>query len=368
MNNKPTVCIFGKLPPPYMGPAIATQILLQSRLKNNFNLVHIDTKINEDLKSMGSWNIKKVIKNIGIYYKIVKTGIHTKPNLVLIPISQSTVGFIKDSFYIILSKFFCKKIVLHLRGSEFKIWMDRSSLFTRFYVKLIFNLCAGVIVLGSNLRYLFEGFFSEVQIFVAPNGGDYDIPDRTLPASTTTHLLYLGNLQSSKGIEDVIEAIRLLPNEIRKKISLNVLGGWRDEKTKQRCLDKIHQNHLPITIHSPDKSNQKLQMMSNADIFVFPPRAPEGHPWVIVEAMAAGLPIISTDRGAIVESVKHEDNGFIVPLGDPQAIAKHIQELINFPEKRQRMGQNSRKHYLTNFTEAAMAENLTQIFQNIMKN
>ena len=38
MNNKPTVCIFGKLPPPYMGPAIATQILLQSRLKNNFNL------------------------------------------------------------------------------------------------------------------------------------------------------------------------------------------------------------------------------------------------------------------------------------------------------------------------------------------
>lgn len=55
MNNKPTVCIFGKLPPPYMGPAIATQILLQSRLKNNFNLVHIDTKINEDLKSMGSW-------------------------------------------------------------------------------------------------------------------------------------------------------------------------------------------------------------------------------------------------------------------------------------------------------------------------
>jgi glycosyltransferase involved in cell wall biosynthesis len=109
-------------------------------------------------------------------------------------------------------------------------------------------------------------------------------------------------------------------------------------------------------------------MMSNADIFVFPPRAPEGHPWVIVEAMAAGLPIISTDRGAIVESVKHEENGFIVPLGDPQAIAKHIQELINFPEKRQRMGQNSRKHYLTNFTEAAMVENLTHIFQNVMKN
>ena len=368
MSNKPTVCVFGKLPPPYMGPAIATQILLQSRLKNNFNLVHIDTKINEDLKSMGSWSLKKLIKNIGIYFKIVKTGINAKPNVVLIPISQSTVGFIKDSFYILLSRLFCKKILLHLRGSEFKIWMDRSSLLTRLYVKLIFNLCAGVIVLGNNLRYLFEGYFSDDKIFVAPNGGDYIIPIRTLPDSSAIQILYLGNLQSSKGIEDVIESIRLLSNEIRKKISVNVLGGWREEQTKQRCLDKINLNNLPITIHSPEKSEQKLQMMSNSDIFVFPPRAPEGHPWVIVEAMAAGLPIISTDKGAIVESVEHEDNGFIVPSSDPQAIANHIQELINFPEKKQRMGQNSRKHYLTNFTEAAMVENLTQIFHKAMKN
>ncbi len=368
MSDKPTVCIFGKLPPPYMGPAIATQILLQSGLKYNFNLVHIDTKINEDLKSMGSWNLKKVIKNIGIYYKIVKTGIHSKPNLVLIPISQSTVGFIKDSFYILLSRLFCKKIVLHLRGSEFKIWMERSSFLTRSYVKMTFKLCAGVIVLGNNLRYLFEGFFSEDQIFVAPNGGDYVIPNRTLHDSSNTQILYLGNLQSSKGIEDVIESILLLPTEIKNRVSVNVLGGWRDEQTKKHCLDKINQNNLPITIHSPDKSEQKLQMMSNSDIFVFPPRAPEGHPWVIVEAMAAGLPIISTDRGAIVESVKHDENGFIVPLSDPQAIANHIQELINFPEKRQRMGQNSRKHYLTNFTEAAMVENLTQIFHKAMKN
>ncbi|MBK9637316.1 MAG: glycosyltransferase family 4 protein [Bacteroidetes bacterium] len=367
MNNKPTVCIFGKLPPPYMGPAIATQILLQSGLKNNFNLVHIDTKINEDLKSMGSWSLKKLIKNIEIYIKIVSTGINAKPNVVLIPISQSTVGFIKDSLYILLSRVFCKKLVLHLRGSEFKIWMDRSSFLTRFYVKLIFRFCTGVIVLGNNLRYLFEGFFPEDKIFVAPNGADYIIPKRTLTDSTITQLLYLGNLQSSKGIEDVIESIRLLPIEIKNKVEVNVLGGWRDEQTKQRCLEKINKNQLPIIIHSPDKSEQKLQMMSNADIFIFPPRAPEGHPWVIVEAMAAGLPIISTDRGAIIESVKHEENGFIVPLSDPQAIANYIQELINFPEKRQRMGQNSRKHYLTNFTEVAMVENLTHIFHKVIE-
>lgn len=366
MSNKTTICIFGKLPPPYMGPAIATQILLQSGLKNNFHLVHIDTKINEDLRGMGSWSIKKLLKNLGIYFAIIKNGLKVKPNLVLIPISQSTVGFIKDSFYILISRLFSKNIVLHLRGSEFKIWMDRSSPITRIYVKLIFSLCDGVIVLGKSLRYLFHGYFPENKIFVSPNGGDYNIPSKEIGDSSVIRILYLGNLQPSKGIEDVIEAIRLLPTTIKKQLQVDALGGWRNEETKQGCLRKIEENNLPITIHSPEKSHHKLQMMSNADIFLFPPRAPEGHPWVIVEAMAAGLPIISTDRGAIIESVLHEENGFIVPVSDPQAIADRIQELINFPEKRQRMGLNSRKHYLTNFTEAAMVENLTKIFNQVI--
>ncbi len=219
----------------------------------------------------------------------------------------------------------------------------------------------------KNLRYLFQGYFPENKIFVSPNGGDYTIPAKEKNDSNLIRILYLGNLQSSKGIEDVIESIQLLPGAIKNQLQVDVLGGWRNEETKQSCLKKIEENQLRITIHTPEKSHQKLQMMSNADIFLFPPRAPEGHPWVIVEAMAAGLPIISTDRGAIIESVLHEENGFIVPIHDPQAIANRIQELVDSPEKRQRMGQNSRKHYLTNFTEVAMVENLTKIFNQVIE-
>jgi len=366
MNKNPTVCIFGKLPPPFMGPAIATQILLQSGLKDNFNLVHIDTKINEDLKEMGQWSFRKFFRNISIYFKIVRNGINAKPQLVLIPISQSTVGFIKDSIYILLSRLFCRKILLHLRGSEFKMWMDRSSPLTKLYVKSVFKICSGVIVLGDNLRYLFAGYFPDSKIHVSPNGGNYIIPERTRTDSEKIHVLYLGNLQSSKGIEDVIEAIHLIPADLRNNLIVDVLGGWRDESTRKKCMSIIDENQLNIKFHPPEKSYLKLQMMSNADIFVFPPRAPEGHPWVIVEALAAGLPIISTDRGAIVESVKHEENGFIVPLANPTAIRERLLELIKNPEKRQRMAQKSRKKYESLFTETAMVNNLSRIFHQVM--
>ena len=87
-----------------MGPAIATQILLQSGLKEHYELVHIDTKINEDLRDMGQWSMKKAIAGLRIYIRLIKKGFSQKPELVVIPISQSTVGFAKDSVYVLLCR------------------------------------------------------------------------------------------------------------------------------------------------------------------------------------------------------------------------------------------------------------------------
>ncbi|MBL7924704.1 MAG: glycosyltransferase family 4 protein [Bacteroidia bacterium] len=366
MKKPSVIFLFGKLPPPYMGPAIATETLLRSGLKDRFDLVHIDTKINEDLKDMGSFSLKKIIRNLSIYKNILKKNLGRKPDLVLIPISQSTIGFLKDSLYILLSRIFCRNILLHLRGSEFREWMDHSGAINRMYVRFIFGMCSGVIVLGENLKYLFKGYFPDERIFVAANGGDYTIPPRNRIDTNPVSILYLGNLQASKGIEDLVEAIHLLPAETRAEIEVTVIGGWRKESTRTKCLDLTEKHHLPIRFLGPEVSTQKLQYMSNADIFVFPPRAPEGHPWVLVEAMAAGLPIISTDRGAIVESVKDGENGFIVPLEKPEAIAQRLEELISNQEKRQRMGLDSRKKYEAGFTEAHMVKNLEIIFNRVI--
>ena len=132
MNNK-TVIILGKLPPPFMGPSIATEILLKSDLKNRFNLVHLDTKININLASFGKWNFWKVIKNISVYIKMIILLAKHKPDLVLIPISQTTTGFIKDSFFILFAAFFRKKIVIQLRGSNINNWLSKFLFLFLFY-------------------------------------------------------------------------------------------------------------------------------------------------------------------------------------------------------------------------------------------
>ncbi|MEP7263918.1 MAG: glycosyltransferase family 4 protein [Bacteroidota bacterium] len=364
--KKKVILLLGKLPPPYMGPSIATQIILKSSLNNSFNLVHLDTKAYDDLNELGKWSFKKLKRNIGIYFRMRKLIKKNQPAIVWIPISQTTTGFLKDAVFIWIAALSGSNVVLHLRGSNFKKWIDNSFSVTKWFVKKTMSKCSGIIVLGNNLRYIFRPYFKEENIYVVPNGADYVIPPSQKNIKKV-NLIYLANLQASKGIEDVLSAVAILHDEFKEHYHLDVIGKWRNEETKQNCLKIIEDNGLNVTVHPPEVSHDKLQYLSNSDIFVFPPREPEGHPWVIVEALAAGLPVISTNQGAIVESVIHGKNGFIVEPANPSSIAESVAELIKNKELRQRMGEESRIHYLASFTEEKMVSRLVITFEHVLK-
>ena len=102
--SKPRVYILGKLPPPYYGPAVATQILLNSGLREHFDLIHIDTKINREMDSMGKISLWKPFKAIWIYLSFILKILIKKPDLILIPNGQTTTAFIKDSFFILTGR------------------------------------------------------------------------------------------------------------------------------------------------------------------------------------------------------------------------------------------------------------------------
>ena len=363
--TKPKVLLLGKLPPPYMGPSIATEIILKSSLKNSFELIHLDTKINHEISSFGTWSFTKVFANIAIYFKMFSLLRKHKPALALIPISQTTTGFFKDSLFILIAKLFGKKVLLQLRGSNFKTWIAHSSSLNKWFVKCILKKTQGMIVLGNNLKYLFTDYYAQENIFVVPNGGDYTVPKRN--NSDEVKILYLSNLLASKGVEDVFKAIEILQTRTKIKFSIDLIGEWYNEIDKSKCLAIKEKNQLPIRIHRSKGVTEKFQYLADADIFVFPPREPEGHPWSIVEAMASGLPVISTDQGAIIESVIDNKNGFIVEPNHPEQIAEKLALLIEDIELRKKMGTASRELYLANFTEEKMVEKLSTVFNKIIE-
>jgi glycosyltransferase involved in cell wall biosynthesis len=357
------ILLISKLPPPYYGTTIWTQILLNSNLGKSFRLVHFNNNIHKSFRALGKPNFFTALANIVLYFKIIIHLFKEEPDLIFIPISQTTAGFLKDSVYVIIGKIFRKKILLILHGSDFRNHINRSSGIVQYYIRSVLKSSNGIVVLGENLKGLFKDFYSDDKIFVVPNGGNYIYPKRE--SQELVRLLYLANLSLSKGILDVIKSMVYL-NKNGIKLVLNVVGEWLDEDIKNRCYELVDKNKIPVIFHGQITGEAKYQFLSNSDIFIFPPIAPEGHPYVIVEALAAGLPIISTNKGAIVESVKNGINGFIVDPEKPEQIAEKIEYLIKNPEICLAMSRESRRIYEENFTEGKMVERLTNVFNQIL--
>jgi len=86
-------------------------------------------------------------------------------------------------------------------------------------------------------------------------------------------------------------------------------------------------------------------------------------PVVLMEAMAAGIPVVATRIAGIPELVEHDVSGFLVPPGDPQVLADMIGLLLDDPELRNRFGNAGRSKIEREFNSATEAERLIHIFE-----
>jgi glycosyltransferase involved in cell wall biosynthesis len=311
---------------------------------------------------MGRFGLRKLFQTLTGYRSLFREAKKTKPSLALVPVSQTTMGFVKDAFYILALRMAGVPVLIQLRGSNFKTWQQSANALTRFWVRFVLSRTEGVIVLGEKLRGLFEDFFSPERIHVAPNGADYPgLYKKISRPKERLRVLYLSNFLPGKAFDTVLMAFSELTEE---SLELIAHGSWDDEGFRQQCFSIASSaNPAKIKIGEPVSGSEKWEVLNGADLFVFVPRHPEGHPWAIVEAMAAGLPVIATDRGAITESIKNGENGFIIPADDPSALAEKLRFFVSNPERLGQMGSASRKLYEHHFTADKMAGRYIDIFE-----
>jgi glycosyltransferase involved in cell wall biosynthesis len=351
-----------------MGPSIATEVILTSRLKEKFELIHLDTSDHRDLDTLNRVDFTNVVLALKHYCMLLWLIITRWPAMVYIPISQTTLGYLRDAWFIVIAKIFRRRVVCHLEGGNFKNWYDVAGPFMRWFVRRIHSLVDGQIVLGKTLRYLFDGIVSHEKIYVVPNGRDFNI-SFDIKKHSNTKILFLSNFIRTKGVLEALRAVELVFKNC-SQIEAVFAGSWMDKRTKTEFESFLKENpHLPVVLEGPVYGEKKYELFASSDIFVFPTYYPsEGHPWVIVEAMAAGLPIISTNQGAITESVIAGVNGFLVEKKNPQQIAEKIIFLIQNPDLRIRMGKESRRLYEENFTEEKMVERFKHTFNAVLSN
>lgn len=173
-------------------------------------------------------------------------------------------------------------------------------------------------------------------VYVAPNVVDNRRFARPEEPSTSQDFkfIFIGRLHEDKGVDDLLTAWRHLPEE---SFRLVIVGDGPLDGLVRDAANRDPRIHF---VGHVDR-DELATLLRASDAFVFPSRS---DPWglVINEAMAAGLPVISTPApGAVDDLVEDSVNGYIVPTRDPLALSEAMAELASSRERAQAMGRRS---------------------------
>jgi len=171
-------------------------------------------------------------------------------------------------------------------------------------------------------------------------------------------------LRPRKGIEYLLRAMGIVAKcipEARCVIVGDAADGHYGKSLHKLCEDLDIVHNVQFVAFRDDIPN----ILSAMDIFVLPSLFGEGLPLVILEAMAAARPVITTLVEGNKEAVIEGETGLFAPPGDPEAIAKALIELISNPTRREVMGQRGRQIVLTQFHGARMAEQTENLYNDV---
>lgn len=331
------IVIFTKLYPPKWigGTEIETQYVARSLVELG-NDVYVVVSKDDDLPEhtvVDGVHIYRIahprIRYLGGLIFWLKSASQIKrirPDIVHIPdLGNGGLGLIVNAFLRL-------PYVVWAQGSDVNAPSRFQSILSRFVIMR----AAIVISLSEDMKKRILGMARAHRIIVLHIGVDYerfrscDTERRHFDKTIT--ILYVGSLLRLKGVNYLVEAMRIIARD-HKRVRLLIIGdgACRSEleaQVRDLCLEDS------IFFIGRIKNEEICNYMSQASIFVLPSLS-EGLPLVVLEAFAAGLPVIATRVGGIPEILEDGKNGFLVEPRNPEEIAKNISLLLSNSELRQ---------------------------------
>ena len=341
--------VIGPLPPPHHGVTVSTSLVLANPiLRDRFDVDHVDTSDHRSGGNIGGWDLTNVRLGLLAVLRLARK-LRGRPGVVYLPLSQSTPGLLRDSIFVFAASVRRSKVAAHLRGSEFGDYYRGAHPIMQRWIRATLARVDSVAVMAESLKVVFEGLVSAERITVVANGTP-DFEPKSPVQRDPEHVLFLSHLRQRKGVIEAVEAALLvLPS--RPSTRFTFAGDWESPELELALRQRAGTANGRIEFRGPVSGAEKDQLLGSAAVLLFPPVEPEGHPRVVLEAMAVGLAIVTTDRGAISETVVNGDGGFV--LGDPvpRELADRVLTLLADTELRERMGRRARARYLERFTQ-----------------
>lgn len=344
------------------GISAVVKTLLNSSLCNKYKILYVSTT-----PLIGN-KIEKCfffVKGLSIFIiaLLVK-----KPKIIHIHTS-SRFSFFRKSFFFLISKILGKRVILHIHSGEFHLfYSERGKLQSRF-IRKVLDSADKIVVLTEQWLKNIKKMTSNENISILYNPVNCAVFNINRNGKYHNHnkekiVLFAGELCRKKGIYTIIQAIPSILTKY-KKVKFILAGKGEIEKVKKICKEMGIQNN--VCLHGFVAGEKKIKVFAEADIYILPSYN-EGLPVSVLEAMASGLPIITTPVGGIPEAVKNGINGFLIEPGNSEMLADKILKLLKDDELRKNMGRKSLKIVKEKFDINIIDEQLSNIYEEFLSN
>jgi glycosyltransferase involved in cell wall biosynthesis len=194
----------------------------------------------------------------------------------------------------------------------------------------------------------------------SPAGADYD-GDRPL------RLLMLGRISRIKGQEVLVEALRLLPEAVRTRVVLRIVGSAFEDRAREETLAAtIADAGLDTQVTLLPFTADPEAHFRWADVVAVPSRLPESLGRVAIEAMAHGRPPIVSDIGGLPEVVENGVAGWVVPPDDPRALSRALAGIVTRPAAWRAFPAAARRRYEALFGGAAVDRAMVEALDAVL--
>lgn len=216
-------------------------------------------------------------------------------------------------------------------------------------------------------QYLLDAGWDAARIRMVPNGvpsSAEPLPARPMPAGEWT-IGTVALFRPRKGIEILIEAIAALRARERR-VRLQAIGPFETAAYETQVRELALRLGVGDAVRWTGFTSNVGEALAALDVFVLPSLYGEGMPMVVLEAMAAGVPVIGTQVEGIPEVVEDGRTGLLAPPGDAAALARRIEELMDGRHDWQALRTAARERQAQHYSDASMAAGVAAVYREVL--
>jgi len=212
-----------------------------------------------------------------------------------------------------------------------------------------------VLVQSEEIEKDVREFFPELDPDIGVLGNGVAVPDEQASLDSNI-VLFVGRLAPKKGVKYLIAAM----GKVESDAQLWIVGDGRNRKALEQQVDKLG---IDVTFHGEVDPQEVSEYYQTASVLVLPSLEGEGMPNAVLEAMAHGVPAVTTHSGGLPEMITHGEAGFLFQMKDSETLAEHIETILEDTATRKSMGEHCREFVKSNHSWETLAESLEDEYE-----